>query len=133
LWTFAPIAMKISVARAEGPDAFIARTANPLVVAAFANAPAYGGGMKIAPGAQFDDGTLDVCIVSDMNKFKLFCLFPTIYFGRHLSVPQVEYFQTERLRLETETPLEVYADGEYVCRTPIEVGVARAALRVIKA
>ena len=132
LWRFTPIATKICVARAEGADAFIARTAKPLVVAAFANAPAYGGGMKIAPRARFDDGALDVCIVSDMNKFKLFCLFPTIYFGRHLSVPQVEYFQTERLRLETETPLEVYADGEYVCRTPIEVGVARAALRVIK-
>jgi len=133
LWRFAPIAMKISVARTEVPVAFIARTAKPLVVAAFANAPAYGGGMKIAPRARFDDGALDVCIISEMNKFKLFCLFPTVYFGRHLSVPQVEYFQTERLRLETETPLEVYADGEYVCRTPIEVGVARAALRVIKA
>jgi diacylglycerol kinase family enzyme len=51
--------------------------------------------------------------------------------GRHLSVPQVEYFQTERLKLETEAPQDVYADGEYVCRTPIEVSVARRALRVI--
>jgi diacylglycerol kinase family enzyme len=31
------------------------------MVAAFANAPAYGGGMKIAPRAQLDDGILDVC------------------------------------------------------------------------
>jgi len=132
LWRFSPIAMKISVACAERPDAFIARTAKPLVVAAFANAPAYGGGMKIAPRARFDDGALDVCIISDMNKFKLFCLFPTVYFGRHLSIPGVEYFQTERLRLETETPFEVYADGEYVCRTPIEVSVARGALPLIR-
>ena len=66
-----------------------------------------------------------------MNKFKLLCLFPTVYFGGHLSIPQVEYFQTERLKLETEGPQEVYADGEYVCRTPIEVSVARKALRVI--
>jgi len=133
LCRFAPIAMRISVACAEGPDAFIARTAKPLVVAAFANAPAYGGGMKIAPRARFDDGSLDVCIVPDMSKFKLCCLFPTVYFGRHLSIPGVEYFQTERLRLETETPFEVYADGEYVCRTPIEVSVARGALRLIRA
>jgi diacylglycerol kinase family enzyme len=100
-------------------------------VAAFANALAYGGGMKIAPRAQLDDGNLDVCVINHMNKFKLFCLFPTIYFGRHLSIPQVDYFQTERLRLETEEPLDVYADGEYVCQTPIEVGVVRGALRVI--
>ena len=87
--------------------------------------------MKIAPQAQLDDGKLDICVVSDMDKFKLFCLFPTLYFGRHLSIPQVDYFQAERLRLETERPLDVYADGEYVCRTPIEVSVAQKALRVV--
>ena len=87
--------------------------------------------MKIAPQAHLDDGLLDVCVVQNMNKVKLFCLFPTIYFGRHLSIPQVEYSQTERLRVETDHPNDVYADGEYVCRTPIEVAVVRKALRVI--
>jgi diacylglycerol kinase (ATP) len=132
LLRFVPIAMKISVPGTQG-HAFVAGSARPIIVAAFANAPAYGGGMKIAPRAQLDDGALDVCVISNMNKFKLFCLFPTVYFGRHLRIPQVEYFQTEGLRLETEKPLDVYADGEYVCRTPIEVSVARGALRVIGA
>ena len=99
--------------------------------AAFANAPSYGGGMEIAPQAQLDDGLLDVCIIGHMNKLKLFCLFPTVYSGRHLSIPQVEYFQAERFTLETEGPQDVYADGEYVGRTPIEISVARKALRVI--
>jgi diacylglycerol kinase (ATP) len=128
LLKFAPISVNISVAHG---DAFVVRGTKAIMVAAFANAPAYGGGMKIAPHAQLDDGQLDLCIIGAMNKFKLCCLFPTVYFGRHLGIPQVEYLQTERLRLETEKPLEVYADGEYVCRTPIEVSVARAALRVI--
>jgi len=131
LHRFVPIEMKISAPRTGQSDAFDVRSTEPVIVAAFANAPSIGGGMKIAPRAQLDDGNLDVCIVSHMNKLKLFCLFPTVYFGRHLSVPQVEYFQTERLRLETAEPQNVYADGEYVCRTPIEVGVVRGALRVI--
>jgi len=101
------------------------------MVAAFANSPTFGGGMKIAPHARFDDGVLDVCVVQNMNKLKLLWLFPTIYFGGHLRMPQVDYCQTGRLRIETETPTEVYADGEYVCQTPIEVSVARKALRVI--
>jgi diacylglycerol kinase family enzyme len=46
-------------------------------------------------------------------------------------MPEVQYLQTERLRLETERPMAVYADGELVCRTPIEVSVARRALRVV--
>jgi diacylglycerol kinase (ATP) len=102
-----------------------------MIVVAFANAPSYGGGMKIAPHAQLDDGRLDVCVIGPMNRWKMFCLFPTVYFGRHLSIPQVEYFQADRFKLDTKEPHDVYADGEYVCRTPIEVGVARGALRVI--
>jgi diacylglycerol kinase (ATP) len=131
LWSFAPVATTISLPGIGNPDALVARDPQSTIVMAFANAPSYGGGMKIAPRAQMDDGKLDVCVIGHMNKMKLFCLFPTVYFGRHLSVPQVEYFQTERFTLETEAPQEVYADGEYVCRTPIEVTVASAALSVI--
>ena len=129
LLKFAPIAMMIA---ASGQAADIpAGQSKPIFLAAFANAAAYGGGMKIAPRAQIDDGKLDVCVIHDVGKLKLLFLFPTVYFGRHLNVAEVEYFQAEGIRLETETPFDVYADGEFVCRTPIEVGVARQALRVI--
>ncbi len=103
----------------------------PTILAAFANAPAYGGGMKIAPQAQIDDGKLDICIVRAMGRFKLFCLFPTVFFGEHLGFREVEYAQTATARLETESPLDVYADGEYVCQTPVEFSVARNALKVV--
>jgi diacylglycerol kinase family enzyme len=96
-----------------------------------ANAPAYGGGMKIAPNAKLDDGKLDLCVVRGMNPFKLFCLFPTVYLGRHLGFEEVEYEQTDCVRIETEIPLDVYADGEYVCKTPVEFSVVRSALKVI--
>jgi len=87
--------------------------------------------MRIAPHARLDDGKLDVCIVRAMDTFKLFCLFPTVYFGRHLGFREVEYSQTPALRIETEYPLDVYADGEYICRTPAEFAVVRNALRMI--
>jgi len=103
----------------------------PTVLAVFANTPVYGGGMKVAPRARMDDGQLDVCLVTNIDRFKLFCLFPTVYFGRHLSVPEVKYFQSGCLRVETERPLDVYADGEFVCRTPIEVRVQSGALKVL--
>ncbi|HXM62163.1 MAG TPA: diacylglycerol kinase family protein [Terriglobales bacterium] len=131
LWRFAPVATTLALPGVENPDVLVSRNTQATIVTAFANAPSYGGGMKIAPQAQLDDGRLDVCVIRQINKFKLLCLFPTVYFGGHLSIPQVEYFQTERLKIETEAPQDVYADGEYVCRTPIEVSVARKALRVI--
>ncbi len=101
------------------------------MVVAFANTPTYGGGILIAPGARLNDGQLEICVVSAMAKTRLLRLFPSVYSGRHVNIPEVRYFPAERLRIETENPSEVYADGEYVCATPIEVTVERAALRVI--
>jgi diacylglycerol kinase (ATP) len=131
--SFAPLAMKIST-RIEDtgqPEGWATRSDQPTILAAFANTPAYGGGMKIAPQAKMDDGLLDVCIVGGVAAFKLFCLFPTVYSGRHLNIREVKYFQTKRVRVETECPLDVYADGEYVCRTPVEMAARRAALKVL--
>jgi diacylglycerol kinase (ATP) len=125
-----PFPVKISVLDSGEHDARDG-IAKPVMLAAFANAPAYGGGFRIAPRALLDDGMLDVCVVNTMGKLKLLRLFLSVYFGRHLSVPEVEYFQAGNLRIETEKPLDVYADGEYVCRTPVEVSVEPAALKVI--
>ncbi len=129
--TFAPLPTKI-LSHVEGNDkTWTTRSDQPTLLAAFANAPLYGGGMKIAPRAKMDDGLLDVCVVGGVDPFKLFCMFPSVYFGRHLKIREVEYFQSGRVRVETEHPVDVYADGEYVCRTPVEVGVERGAFRVV--
>jgi diacylglycerol kinase family enzyme len=147
LFRFAASRMKIQTAAASAPPGSAIETENlldaagsptwlirsnqPTILAAFANTPTYGGGMKIAPRARLDDGLLDACVIGGINPFKLCCMFPTEYCGRHLGIREVQYFQSNRIRIETETPLDVYADGEYVCRTPVEIAVAAPALRII--
>jgi len=121
--------MKILTAEQSGD--WTTRSDQPTLLAAFANTAVYGGGMKIAPHARMDDGQLDVCVIGGVSPFKLACMFPTVYFGRHLKIREVEYFQAAQLRVETERPLDVYADGEFVCRTPVEVTVQRGALKVL--
>ncbi len=101
------------------------------LLAAFANTQFFGDGMRIAPGADFADGRLDICRISTMNPFHLLCMFPTVYFGRHLLSPKVEYSKAQRVMVESKTPLEIYADGELVCETPAEVSIAAGALSVI--
>jgi diacylglycerol kinase family enzyme len=128
LMGFAPPAMKVLVPDSDG---WVLRNAGPTVLVAFANAPAYGGGMKIAPQAKLDDGQLDICLINDIGRLKVLSLFPAVYLGRHLAMRDVAYFQSSRLQVETEHPLDVYADGELVCQTPVEVSVARSAFRVI--
>jgi diacylglycerol kinase (ATP) len=135
IFRFAPLPIKI-LRQAENASShtnanWTTLSNQPTLLAAFANTPVYGGGMKIAPRAKIDDGLLDICIVGGVNPFKLFCMFPTVYAGRHLSIHEVSYFQEPRVRVETEHPLDVYADGEYVCQTPVEVAIQRSALRLI--
>jgi diacylglycerol kinase (ATP) len=128
IFRFAAFPMKILAPDADG---WMTRSDQPTILAAFANTSTYGGGMKIGPRARMDDGQLEVCVIGSVDPFKLACLFPTVYFGRHLGIRGVEYFRSSRLGVETELPLDVYADGEYVCRTPVELSVLSNGLRVI--
>lgn len=130
IFSFAPLPVKVSVRAGEDSE-WAVRSHQPTLVAAFANTPLYGGGMKVAPHAKMDDGLLDVCLVAAVSPFRLFRLFPTVYAGRHLGIPEVEYFQAARVRVETEEAQDVYADGEFVCRTPVEVSIQRSALKVV--
>jgi diacylglycerol kinase (ATP) len=128
---FAPFRLKVSMADESKNGSFAPPADQLTVLFACANTPVYGGGMKIAPRARLDDGKLDICHITDVDKLKLFCLFPSVYLGQHLALKEVTYLRSPGVRIEAEVPLDVYADGEYVCRTPAEISVAPAALKVI--
>jgi len=87
--------------------------------------------MRIAPRADMTDGLLDACVIGAMSKIKLLRLFPSVYGGNHLKFSEMEYFQGERFQLATQPAFDVYADGEFVCQTPVEIGVVQRALTVI--
>ena len=130
IFSFEPVPLQIFVRTGENSE-WTVRSHQPTLVAAFANSPLYGGGMKVAPRAKMDDGLLDVCIVAAVSPFRLLRLFPSVYAGRHLGIREVEYFQRAGVRVQPEEPQDVYADGEFVCRTPVEVSIERAALKVV--
>lgn len=95
------------------------------------NGPQYGHGMRLTHRASMDDGLLDLCFVRQLSKLRLLRLFHVVYKGAHLGMKEVEYLQTPRLRIVADPVMEVFADGEYICPTPVEFGVQPKALRVI--
>ena len=131
LASFRPPHTELFVPHSEHDGQFESKFAQHVMLAAFANTPIYGGGMQIAPKSSFTDGMLDVCVVGAMSRLRLLRLFPKVYSGNHLSVAGVDYFQSERVRVVTKEPTDVYADGEYVCKTPVEISAESRALRVI--
>ena len=103
----------------------------PALMCAFANANAYGHGMRIAPRAQLDDGLLELIFVRRASVARLLTVFPKVYFGSHIGLPEIEYRRVRRLRISSETPLDIYADGDFTCKTPADVAIRPKALKVI--
>jgi diacylglycerol kinase family enzyme len=107
------------------------RLQREMLLAAVANAPQCGSGMKILRKAKLDDGQLDVCFVPAMSTAKALHALYRIYSGTHLQLPGVTYFRARQVFIESAEPLAIYADGEYLCHTPAEIAAAPRALRVI--
>ncbi len=120
---------KIMVAAATGE--LILELDDPAVLVAIANAPAYGGGMRIAPGAKLDDGRLDVIYVHRAGRTRLLRVAPSVFTGEHLRLKEVAFARGTSITLETDPPRDLYADGEFICGTPLRIDVLPAALKVI--
>jgi diacylglycerol kinase family enzyme len=109
------------------------RIDEPGFLVAAGNGPQYGHGMRLTHAARMDDGLLDICFVRKLGKPRLLRLFRAVYSGAHIGMKEVEYFRAARVRIQTDPVTEIFADGEYICQTPVEIGVRRNALRVIAA
>ncbi|HUP49816.1 MAG TPA: diacylglycerol kinase family protein [Thermoanaerobaculia bacterium] len=90
-----------------------------IMFAVVGNSRQYGGGIRIVPGAQIDDGILDYCIVHETSRFQLLKTLPRAYSGSHVTKPFVETGRGRTFLFEADAPLEVYADGEHVTGTPV--------------
>ena len=101
-----------------------------ILLAATANAPFYGSGVKIAPDAMVDDGVLDVCIVADVSRWTVLRMFLSAYSGAHVGHSAVRVVQTRTLQIESDDPLWIFADGEPMCEIPAKIEVVPGALKV---
>ncbi len=102
-----------------------------VLFAVVGNSVSYGGGLRLTPRAQLDDGLLDVCIVPFMGKVELLRWVPSAYRGRHLAHPRIIYFQARRVTLRSASRLELFGDGEFMQDLPATIEVAPCALRVL--
>lgn len=96
-----------------------------------ANGRAFGGGMKVAPDADVEDGLLDVVIVHEISVPAFLSVFPRVFKGSHTSHPAVEIIRGRRVRLATQG-IVTYADGERVAPLPLTAESAPGALSIVR-
>ena len=86
-----------------------------MLLMAVGNGQYYGGGMKILPHAKIDDGYLDLCLVKDINNFKLLFLFPSIFKGKHIYLTKhVEIFKAKKVWIKSKGDFYLNVDGDLV-------------------
>lgn len=103
----------------------------PLLLAATGSTKSYGGGFKIVPNAHFDDGLFDVCLIRPVSSFTVLRLMVTLFWGGHVSHPAVNIYQTRSLKIETDPPVMLYADGEPMCETPATIEIIKHGLKIL--
>jgi len=101
------------------------------VLCAIANAQSYGGGMRVAPDADWSDGLFDICLIKELGRGAFMRAFPSVFSGKHVHHPKVEMFKTAKIRLETDPPLPVLVDGEILGETPATFEIAARAVEVL--
>jgi diacylglycerol kinase (ATP) len=107
------------------------RTQGRALMVAFGNIKSYGKGMQITPLAEPDDGLLDICWIDPVKTFRLYRFFPTVFKGEHIEMPEVHYYRASTVQVEASVPMDLYGDGEYICKTPFTLRVLPQALRVL--
>lgn len=86
---------------------------------AVGNGSSYGGGMRVCPDADFNDGLFDVMILHPVSKLEFIKVFPTVYKGAHIEHPQVQVVRAKHIRIESVAV--AYADGERIGQLPVQI------------
>jgi diacylglycerol kinase (ATP) len=92
------------------------------------NTPYYGAHLRFAPDAVMDDGLLDVLIYKNFSKLEYLRHAFSISQGRRVFVPKIMQRKVKSLRISTETPVEMHADGVSQDVTPATITVMPGAL-----
>lgn len=108
------------------------RHSTQAMLVAVGNGPSYGGGMKVCPGASFDDGLFDVLVVHEISTIEFLKVFPKVFKGNHVGHPAVEILRGREVRLEA-SGIVSYADGERFAPLPMNVQNVPGALNVLVA
>jgi len=100
-------------------------------LAAVGNGQYLGGGMKLAPYADPNDGLFDVVIAGELSRPEALRALSRVYSGKHVELPKVKSYRGRVLTIEAARPLNLEADGEVIGTSPVRFEVAPGALSIL--
>ncbi len=134
---FGPLSYLISaaqIAARQPPKLFIQSEDASIDEGSFVlvgNGRLYGGRFPFFKHAVIDDGLLDVIVFKRLGYLEIIKYLQDVIFSSDIRVPEIEYFQTRRLRVESDQPVPVELDGELVGNCPVDFSLKERSLRVL--
>jgi diacylglycerol kinase family enzyme len=95
------------------------------------NGRLYGGPFPFFKQAVLDDGLLDVVLFKRLGYLEIIKYLQDVVFSSEIRVPEIEYFQTRRLRITSEQDVPLEIDGELAGNCPVDFKIEQEALRVL--
>jgi diacylglycerol kinase (ATP) len=121
---FVPV--KVNIRSAESA------LASEALMVAVANSNQYGNDCYIAPGAQVDDGRLDLTVVKPVSFWQALPLARRLFAGNLDGCPHVHRLRSSRFTIERPAPGLIHTDGEpHEAGATIEVSVKPQSLRIL--
>ncbi len=88
----------------------------PSCLVAVMNGTRYGGGFRIAPGGDPQDGLLEVVLGGKLSRAALLPLMARVLQGTHLGHPQVRHARAQQVELSWGSGTQTHLDGELAGR-----------------
>jgi len=135
--SFGPLSYLISaaqIAARQPPRLFLESENSPIDEGSFVlvgNGRLYGGPFPFFKQAIIDDGLFDVVVFKQLGYLEIIKYLQDVVFSSEIRVPEIEYFQTRRLRVTSDREVPVELDGELVGNCPVEFQVRERTLRVL--
>lgn len=138
-WIPAPLLYRLAPAMAllswKAPEYTVVADGQTIVAKAHivvvANSGAYGHGLRIVPGAEVDDGLLDVLIVDAGPKRMIVSFMSQAKTGAHVNRPEVRVIRAREVTVSADKEIPVGVDGEDHGVLPFSARIRPSALRLI--
>jgi diacylglycerol kinase (ATP) len=87
--------------------------------------------LPVAPGASLTDGRLDLVVLGDLRRSELIPYYLAIRRQTHLTLPKTRICTARHIGLSSRRPMLVHVDDRIAGRTPAQIEVVPAGLRMV--
>ncbi len=102
------------------------------LIACVGNGSQFGGGIRMCPGAEIDDGKLDFVIAGKLKKIKIPYSFVKLMKGKILEQDFASKELVENVKIDFDSPVTVQIDGELYDDLNFDLSIVKGGVNLIR-